>query len=114
QTSIALAVAAIPEGMPVVATLALAAGTWRMVKSRALVRQLAAVETLGCTTVICTDKTGTLTENQMTVTDLVLYGRHLKVSGQGYEPVGEVREKGATTCLREDALLVDLPKGGAL
>ena len=114
QTSIALAVAAIPEGMPVVATLALAAGTWRMVKSRALVRQLAAVETLGCTTVICTDKTGTLTENQMTVTDLVLYGRHLKVSGQGYEPVGEFSEKGAPICLREDALLLDLLKAGAL
>lgn len=107
QTSIALAVAAIPEGMPVVATLALAAGTRRMVKSGALIRQLAAVETLGCTTVVCCDKTGTLTENQMRVTDLVLPGRHLKVSGQGYNPIGSVTENGADVCLQTDKTLVD-------
>lgn len=106
QTSIALAVAAIPEGMPVVATLALAAGTRRMVKSGALIRQLAAVETLGCTTVVCCDKTGTLTENQMRVTDLILPGRHLKVSGQGYSPIGSVTENGGDVCV-DDKTLVD-------
>lgn len=114
QTAIALAVAAIPEGMPVVATLALAVGTQRMVRARALIRQLAAVETLGCTTVICTDKTGTLTENQMVVTDLALNSRHLNVSGTGYEPKGEVVEQGAPLCAIEDGILVDLLRAGAL
>ncbi|MBP6745619.1 cation-translocating P-type ATPase [bacterium] len=94
ETSIALAVAAIPEGLPVIATLALAAGIRRMVRSKALVRRLAAVETLGCTTVICTDKTGTLTENKMMVTDIVLDGLELKISGHGYEPVGELTSNG--------------------
>lgn len=94
ETSIALAVAAIPEGLPVIATLALAAGIRRMVRSKALVRRLAAVETLGCTTVICTDKTGTLTENKMMVTDIVLDGLDLKISGHGYEPVGELTSNG--------------------
>ncbi|MDP3508290.1 MAG: cation-translocating P-type ATPase [Candidatus Melainabacteria bacterium] len=94
ETSIALAVAAIPEGLPVIATLALAAGIRRMVRSKALVRRLAAVETLGCTTVICTDKTGTLTENKMMVTDIVLDGLELKLSGHGYEPVGELTSNG--------------------
>lgn len=108
QTSIALAVAAIPEGMPVVATLALAVGTRRMVKAGALIRQLAAVETLGCTTVICSDKTGTLTENQMLVTDLVLHERQVGVSGQGYEPIGEFSENGAPMCSLNDKILVDL------
>ncbi len=90
ETSIALAVAAIPEGLPVVATLALAIGLKRMVDQKALIRQLSAVETLGCTTIICTDKTGTLTENRMLVTQLVVPGAALSLSGRGYEPVGEL------------------------
>ncbi|MBX9694693.1 MAG: cation-translocating P-type ATPase, partial [Cyanobacteria bacterium] len=114
QTSIALAVAAIPEGMPVVATLALAAGTRRMIKAGALIRQLAAVETLGCTTVICSDKTGTLTENQMLVTDLVLPGRHINVTGHGYEPIGDLTENGTPVISLDDVLLVDLLRNAAL
>ena len=85
---ISLAVAAVPESLPAVVTGALAIGTTRMARRHAIVKRLPAVETMGCTTVICTDKTGTLTKNEMTARRLFLDGREIEVTGSGYEPVG--------------------------
>ncbi|MBD3354696.1 calcium-translocating P-type ATPase, SERCA-type [Candidatus Woesearchaeota archaeon] len=86
--AIALAVAAIPEGLPAVVTISLALGVRRMVSRNALVRKLPSVETLGATTVICTDKTGTLTHNQMTVKRIFVNDKVVKVEGSGYKPEG--------------------------
>jgi Ca2+-transporting ATPase len=83
KTAVALAVAAVPEGLPIVATVALARGMWRMARRNALIERLAAVETLGATTVILTDKTGTLTQNRMTVVELLLPEASVQVSGDG-------------------------------
>ena len=85
---VALAVAVVPEGLPAVVTISLALGVKRMVKRNALVRRLPAVETLGSTSVICSDKTGTLTRDEMTVRRLFVDGQRLQVSGRGYEPKG--------------------------
>lgn len=92
ETAIALAVAAVPEGLPIVATLALARGMWRMAKKNALIEQLSAVETLGSTNVILTDKTGTLTENRMTVTEYIFQDQRIEVTGRGLDTEGIFRE----------------------
>lgn len=94
MTSVALAVAAVPEGLPAVVTVALSLGIFRMARRGALVRKLAAVETLGSTSVICTDKTGTLTLGEMTVRTLYVAGQSYEVTGEGYGPDGEVQFDG--------------------
>ncbi|WP_205323791.1 HAD-IC family P-type ATPase [Glycomyces sp. YM15] len=90
--AVALAVGAIPEGLPAAVTVTLAIGVARMARRRAVIRRLPTVETLGSTTVICTDKTGTLTENQMTVQAIWTPGARYEVSGSGYAPAGAVHD----------------------
>jgi len=94
MVSVSLAIAAVPEGLPAVVTVCLALGMQEMVRRNALIRRLPAVETLGSTTVICSDKTGTLTQNKMMVTRVYVDDSILTVSGSGYEPMGEFSRNG--------------------
>jgi Ca2+-transporting ATPase len=114
EIGISLAIAAVPEGLPAVATMTLALGMQRMARLGALVRRLPAVETLGSTTVICTDKTGTLTRDEMTLRALQLGERRVAVSGSGYTLSGEFSEDGRTLDARTDAQLAAALRIGAL
>lgn len=104
--ALGMVVAFVPEGMLPLVTLSLAMGTQRMASRNALIKRLSAVETLGCTTVICTDKTGTVTQNEMTVRDLWLSDRWLTVTGTGYTPDGQVLENGRPVPLDNDLRLL--------
>lgn len=108
MTAVSLAVAAVPEGLPTVVTIALALGVMRMSRRRALVRRLPAVETLGSTNVICTDKTGTLTVGEMTVRVLYVAGQTFEVTGEGYGPEGEVCVAGKAADERQTKHLREL------
>jgi Ca2+-transporting ATPase len=114
ETAIALAVATVPEGLPIVATIALARGMQRMARRNALINRLSAVEALGATNVICTDKTGTLTENQMTVVEIALAGMDIKVSGEGLMTEGNFSQNGKVVNPLEHKALRQILRIGAL
>jgi magnesium-transporting ATPase (P-type) len=114
MAAVALAVAMIPEGLPAVLTITLAIGVARMARRHAIIRHLPAVETLGSTTVICSDKTGTLTRNEMTVQRLWAGGQQAEVSGVGYVPQGEVLLHDQTVDIHECTALSELLRAGLL
>jgi Ca2+-transporting ATPase len=111
--SVSLAVAAIPEGLPAIVTITLAFGVTAMARKNALIKRLPAAETLGCTTVICSDKTGTLTRNPMAVSRVYCGGKEYKVTGVGYEPLGAffIRDR-AINPEQESEELIETLKAG--
>ena len=100
--AVSLAIAAVPEGLPAVVTITLALGMQEMIERNALIRRLSSVETLGSTTIICSDKTGTLTQNEMTVTQVAVDGEFLEVTGTGYQPEGKFLCDGEEVSLSEN------------
>lgn len=112
--AVGLAVAAIPEGLPAIMTITLAIGVQRMARRNAIIRRLPAVETLGSVTVICSDKTGTLTRNEMTVRSVALPRRMIDATGEGYDPHGSFSVEGVEIDAREDDELIELAHAALL
>jgi len=114
ELGISLAVAAVPEGLPVIATVSLAIGMRRMAKRKAIMKELHAVESLGSVTTICTDKTGTLTKNELTLREISIHNRLLHVTGEGYSDQGEFLSNGTKIDASADHILHSLLMAGAL
>lgn len=114
QTSVALAVSAVPEGLPAVVTVSLALGARELAKRNAITRKLSSTETLGATTIICSDKTGTLTKGEMTVRKILVNGKLIDVIGTGYEPKGDFLQNGTPILLSEHNELALLLRAAVL